>query len=103
ASRLDGGSSNRPDSPGDTTGFYGEDDARIERRSVDVRTDIRPTTNATLSIGAAVEREQARNNSSSQFQTFPNSSSTFGASNQRGVLRAARRRHKSRHVHGKRS
>jgi vitamin B12 transporter len=79
ASRLDGGSSNRPDSPGDTTGFYSEDDARIERRSVDVRTDIRPTTNATLSIGAAVEREQARNNSSSQFQTFPSSSSTFAA------------------------
>ena len=79
ASRLDGGSSNQPDSPGDTTGFYSKDDSRIERRSVDLRTDIRAAANATLSLGAAVEREQARNSGSSQFQTFPSSSSTFAA------------------------
>ena len=79
AMRLDGGSSNQPDSPGDSTGFYGEDDSRIERRSVDLRTDIRASSKATVSLGAVVEREQARSNSTSQFQTFPTASTTFAA------------------------
>jgi vitamin B12 transporter len=79
AMRLDGGSSNQPDSPGDSTGFYGEDDSRIERRSVDLRTDIHAAGIATLSLGAVIEREQARSNSASQFQTFPSSSTTFAA------------------------
>ena len=79
AMRLDGGSSNQPDSPGDTAGFYTRDDSRIERRSVDLRTDIRSAANAILSLGAVVEREQARSNSASQFQTFPSSSTTFAA------------------------
>jgi vitamin B12 transporter len=79
AMRLDGGSSNQPDSPGDTTGFYSEDDSRIERRSLDLRTDIRAVSNATVSLGAVLEREQARNSSASQFQTFPSSSTTFAA------------------------
>jgi vitamin B12 transporter len=79
ASRLDGGSSNNPDSPGDTTGFYSRDDSRIERRSAELRTDVRATDRTTLSIGAAVEREQARSASESQFQTFPASATTFAA------------------------
>jgi vitamin B12 transporter len=79
ATRLDGGSSNQPDSPGDTTGFYGNDDSRIERRSVDVRTEIRAASRTTLSLGAVIEREQARSHSASQFQTFPISSTTFAA------------------------
>jgi vitamin B12 transporter len=79
ASRLDGGSSNQPDSPGDTTGFYGRDDSRIERRSVDLRTNYRAGSAATVSLGAAVEREQTRNNSESQFQRFPSSTASFAA------------------------
>ena len=79
ASRLDGGSSNQPDSPGDTAGFYGRDDSRIERRSADVRADYRPTEWATVSLGAAVEREQTRSTSESQFQRFPATSAAFAA------------------------
>jgi vitamin B12 transporter len=79
ASRLDGGSSNDPDSPGDTTGFYSRDAARTERRSVDVRTDIRAGAGATLSVGAVVEREQASNNGESRFQTFPVTPASFAA------------------------
>ena len=77
ASRLDGGSSNQPDSPGDSTGFYGEDDTRTERRSVDLRADYQPTTHSTLSFGGAVEREEMRQMSESQFGSFPASSSSF--------------------------
>jgi len=79
ATRLDGGSSNDPDSPGDSTGFYSHDDSRIERRSADLRADIRATERVTVSAGAAVEREQARSTSESQFQTFPASASSFAA------------------------
>ena len=79
ASRLDGVSTNQPDSPGDTTGFYGRDDARTERRSADVRADYRPTTGMTISIGAAVEREQIGSTSESQFQQFPPSTAEFAA------------------------
>jgi vitamin B12 transporter len=78
ASRLDGGSSNAPDSPGDTAGFYGNDDSRIERRSADLRADVHPGR-AIVSLGGNVEREQARNRSESQFQTFPASTTTFAA------------------------
>jgi vitamin B12 transporter len=74
ASRVDGVSSNEPDSRGDTTGFYSQNDSRIERRSADLRADVHAGQRATLSLGAVVEREQARNNSSSTFQTFPPSS-----------------------------
>jgi len=77
ASRLDGGSSNQPDSPGDSTGFYGEDDTRTEREGLDLRADYRPTALSTLSIGAAIEREEMRQTSESQFASFPPSSSTF--------------------------
>ena len=79
ASRLDGGSSNDPDSPGDSAGFYGRDDSRIERRSAELRADVRATERATLSVGAAVEREQARSTSESRFQTFSASPSFFAA------------------------
>jgi len=77
ASRLDGGSSNQPDSPGDSTGFYGEDDTRTERRGLDLRADYRPSTLSTLSVGAAIEREEMRQTSESQFGSFPPSSSRF--------------------------
>ena len=79
ASRLDGESTNQPDSPGDTAGFYGRDDARTERRSADVRADYRPSATATLSVGAAVERQQVRNTSESQFRRFPASTASFAA------------------------
>jgi vitamin B12 transporter len=79
ASRLDGGSANDPDSPGDTAGFYSRDDSRIDRRSVDLRADIRAADQATVSVGAVVEREQARSTGESQFQTFPVSVTTFAA------------------------
>ena len=79
ASRFDGASSNQPDSPGDSTGFYGEDDVRTERRSADVRADFRPTSRATFSIGATVEREQVGQTSESRFASFPATSSTFDA------------------------
>ena len=72
ASRLDGGSTNDPDSPGDTTGFYSRDDSRIERRSADLRADVHAGEHATLSFGGAVEREQARNTSDERsFRHFP--------------------------------
>jgi len=77
ASRLDGTSSNAPDSPGDSTGFYGNDDSRIERRSADLRTDVQAGGGATVSLGANIEREQVRSRSESQFQTFPASTTTF--------------------------
>ena len=77
ASRLDGASSNQPDSPGDTTGLYGRDDARTERRSADLRADYRPTTGMIVSVGAALEREQVRSTSESQFQQFPASTAEF--------------------------
>jgi vitamin B12 transporter len=79
ASRLDGGSTNDPDSPGDTTGFYSRDNARIGRRSADLRADAHFSDRATLSLGGVVEREQARSNSTSRFQRFPASSTTFSA------------------------
>lgn len=79
ASRLDGGSTNDPDSPGDTTGFYSRDDSRIERRSADVRADIHAADRTIISVGAVLEREQARSTSASQFQTFPASATTFAA------------------------
>ena len=79
ASRLDGGSSNAPDSPGDTTGFYGNDDARIDRRSGELRADLRATRHATVSIGTVLEREQARSRSESQFARFPSSETTFSS------------------------
>ena len=77
ASRLDGASSNAPDSPGDSTAFYGNDDSRIERRSADLRTDVRTGANATVSLGGNIEREQVRSRSESQFGTFPASTTTF--------------------------
>jgi vitamin B12 transporter len=79
ASRLDGGSSNQPDSPGDSAGFYGDDDERVERRSVDLRTDYRAGAATTLSIGAAVEREQTRSTSQSRFGQFPPTMAEFAA------------------------
>jgi vitamin B12 transporter len=79
ATRLDASSTNDPDSPGDTTGFYGRDDGRMERRSADLRADYRPTARMTVSFGAVVEREQVRNASESQFQTFPASTADFAA------------------------
>jgi vitamin B12 transporter len=79
AARFDGGSTNDPDSPGDTAGFYSRDDGRVERRSADLRADIRAADRTTVSIGAALEREQARSTSESQFQTFPVSITTFAA------------------------
>jgi vitamin B12 transporter len=79
ASRLDGASTNQPDSPGDTLGFYGRDESRTERRSGDVRTDYRPTARTTVSVGASVEREQVRSSSESRFQQFPASSAAFAA------------------------
>lgn len=78
AMRLDGGSFNEPDNPSDTTGFS-RIDSRTERRSVDLRTDARVATHATLSVGAMVEREQARSSSASQFETFPPTASEFSA------------------------
>ncbi|HUQ84540.1 MAG TPA: TonB-dependent receptor [Gemmatimonadaceae bacterium] len=79
ATRLDGTSDNQPDSPGDSTGFYGRDDARSERRSVDVRADYRPTAHATVSVGASTERQQIRSTSASQFQRFPATTAAFAA------------------------
>jgi vitamin B12 transporter len=79
ASRLDGGSSDEPDSPGDTTAFYSRDDGRIERRSADLRADIRAADGATISVGAVLEREQARSTSVSRFQRFAASATTFAA------------------------
>ncbi|HEX6053816.1 MAG TPA: TonB-dependent receptor [Gemmatimonadaceae bacterium] len=79
ASRLDGVSSNQPDSPGDSAGFYGEDDMRTERRSAEVRADFRPTSRATVSLGAAVEREQVGQTSESRFASFPATNTTFDA------------------------
>jgi len=79
ATRVDGSSDNQPDSPGDSAGFYGRDDARTERRSADVRADYRITGRTTVSVGAATERQQIRSTSESQFQRFPASSTTFAA------------------------
>ena len=79
ASRLDGGSANQPDSPGDSTGFYGRDDSRIERRSVDLRTSYRAGSAATVSLGVATEREQTRSTSESRFQQFPATTASFAA------------------------
>ncbi len=79
ASRLDGGSANQPDSPGDSTGFYGRDDSRIERRSVDLRTSYRAGNAATVSLGVAMEREQTRSTSESRFQQFPAATASFAA------------------------
>ena len=79
ASRLDGGSANAPDSPGDTAGFYSHDDSRIERRSADLRADVHAAEHATISIGAVLEREQARSSSESQFQQFPVQVTPFAA------------------------
>ena len=60
ALRLDGALSNAPDSPGDSTSFYGNDDSRIERRSADLRTDVLVGAGATVSLGANIEREQVK-------------------------------------------
>ena len=79
AMRLDASSTNQPDSPGDSSGFYGRDNGRTERRSADLRADYRPTALATVSLGAVVEREQVRNESESQFQQFPASTAEFAA------------------------
>ena len=79
AMRVDGTSDNQPDSPGDSAGFYGRDDARTERRSADVRADYRPAAYATVSIGASTERQQIRSTSASQFQRFPATAAAFAA------------------------
>jgi len=79
ASRLDGGSSNLPDSPGDSSDFYGRDEARLERRSVDARADLRPAARTTVSVGAAAEREQIRSTSESQFGRAPATTAAFAA------------------------
>ena len=79
ASRLDGESSNDPDSPGDSAGFYSRDDSRIERRSADLRADVHANDKTTFSVGGAVEREQVRSSGESQFMTFPVSTSSTAA------------------------
>lgn len=79
AARLDGGSSNLPDSPGDSTGFYGRDAARVDRRSVDARADLRPATATTISVGATAEREQTRSTSESRFGSAPATAAAFAA------------------------
>jgi vitamin B12 transporter len=79
ASRLDGESSNDPDSPGDSAGFYSRDDSRIERRSADLHADVHANDNTTFSVGGAVEREQVRSSGESQFMTFPVSTSSTAA------------------------
>jgi len=79
ASRLDGESSNDPDSPGDSAGFYSRDDSRIERRSADLRADVHASDKTTFSVGGAVEREQVRSSGESQFMTFPVSTSSTAA------------------------
>lgn len=78
ASRLDGGSTDMPDNPDDESGFS-RDDARIERRGADLRLDVRAGEAATVSLGVAAQREQARSTSESQFQTFPVTAASFAA------------------------
>jgi vitamin B12 transporter len=79
ATRVDGSSDNQPDSPGDSAGFYGRDDARTERRSAELRADYRAGNRATVSIGATAERQQIRSTSESRFQRFPASTAAFAA------------------------
>lgn len=79
AMRLDGSSDNQPDSPGDSAGFYGRDNARTERRSADVRADYRPASSTTISVGASAERQQVRRTSESRFGSFPPSSEASAA------------------------
>ena len=79
ATRLDGGSSNQPDSQGDSTGFYGRDDSRVERRSVDLRANYQAGAAATLTVGASVEREETHTSTESRFQRFPATTAIFAA------------------------
>jgi vitamin B12 transporter len=79
ATRVDGSSDNQPDSPGDSAGFYGRDNARTERRSLDVRADYCVDRGTTISLGASTERQQIRSTSESQFQRFPASTAGFAA------------------------
>lgn len=79
ASYFDGGSTNEPDSPGDTAGFYGRDDARIERRAGELRADLHAPGGAVLSLGTELLRQQIRSTSSSRFMQFPPLESSFRA------------------------
>jgi vitamin B12 transporter len=52
--RLDGGSSNDPDSPGDSAGFYSHDDSRIERRSADLHVRRMLTRGEAIEVAAGL-------------------------------------------------
>ena len=59
---------NRPDSPGDSTGFYYYDAATsVRRRGVDARVNLLASTTSILTLGAEAVREAQRGNDSSNF------------------------------------
>ncbi|MGH7482288.1 MAG: TonB-dependent receptor plug domain-containing protein, partial [Longimicrobiales bacterium] len=73
--RLDGGTDDDPDSPGDTLGAYASwHSSDIVRRFVDLRMNVVVSEASLLTLGAELERqsESAEGESFTQFGTFPN-------------------------------
>ncbi len=59
---------NRPDSPGDTLGFYSsQDQSRLQRRSADLRGILQPMAGLRVTLGGTVEFEELRQLSRSEF------------------------------------
>jgi vitamin B12 transporter len=59
---------NRPDSPGDSVGFYYYDAlTSVRRRGLDARIDVLASTTSVLTLGAEMVREAQRGNDSSTF------------------------------------
>lgn len=71
AMELDRLSENAPDSPGDSADFYYRSDGSASRRALDLRLDAALPAGATVSLGAAYERERERSDGTATFGTFP--------------------------------
>ena len=70
-------SDDRPDSPGDTSGFYSTNRADVSRRSLDARADLSLGATSIATIGAQREWQREFSRTSSQFARFPASDTSF--------------------------
>jgi vitamin B12 transporter len=70
-------SSDLPDSPGDTAGFYSSDASRIVRRAADLRANIRVANDVVMTMGGEWSRQRVSSAGESRFASFPPETSRF--------------------------
>jgi vitamin B12 transporter len=70
-------SDNQPDSPGDTSGFYGTSRSSIYRRSADVRLNLFAARGHVVTLGGELSQQHESSRDTSRFQRFPQSVTTF--------------------------